>query len=52
LPPALGERAGIDGVVADRIEERGRGRLRLVIIARDRLGRAVVGAMGLASDRR
>ncbi len=42
LAPALGERAGVDGVVADRVEERGHRRLRRGVIARNGQGAAVV----------
>jgi predicted dehydrogenase len=45
LAPALGERAGVDGVVADRVEERGHRRLRRRVIARDGQGAAVLGAV-------
>jgi predicted dehydrogenase len=45
LAPALGERARVDGVIADRVEERGHHRLRGRVIARDGQGAAVLGAV-------
>src|SRR5580693_4983852 len=35
LAPAFGERTHVDGAVADRVEERGHGRLRRGVVARD-----------------
>jgi hypothetical protein len=42
--PALGGRAGIDRVAADRVQERRHCRLRLHIVARDREGAPLEGS--------
>src|ERR671934_2429683 len=50
LAPAVRDRAGVDGVVADRVEERGHRRLGGLVVARDGQ-RAPVRGAGRAGQR-
>src|SRR5579863_8794412 len=43
LAPALGERAGVDGLIADRVEERGHGLFGGLVVPGDRQRAAVFG---------